>query len=243
MKSLTLFAAAAVFTCAVSAQHHGGYEHADHDLGKDDGHDDHDSNHDYDQSVHDPLIQEQPNVEIQTKPPVVVIETVTRTKPWVIVPDKKTITKTVKYNVPTFHYGYDDDNNHDSSHDRDHSNHDHPEDHSRDHGDSRQRQKGHLRQQIHANSVSPKQRMNGHLAAAAVSSAGRTAISSAAVSPTAVRSAPAASSKVNQAASPSVARSVASSVVAPSVNDANSLPVHSIFITATAAMAAWLLLL
>ncbi|EIE79945.1 hypothetical protein G6F46_010723 [Rhizopus delemar] len=239
MKSLTLFAAAAVFTCAVSAQHHGGYEHADHDLGKNEGHDDHD------QSVHDPLIQEQPNVEIQTKPPVVVLKTITRTKPWAIVPDQKTITKTVKYNAPTFRYGYDHDNNHGSGHDRDHSNHDHPEDHSRDHGDSRQRQKGRLRQQIHANFVSPKQGMNGHLAAAAVSSAGRTAISSAAAaaSHTAVRSAPAASSKVNQAASPSVARSVASPSVAPSMNDANSLPMHSIFITVTAVMAAWLLLL
>ncbi len=102
---------------AAEIQHHGSFDHIDHDFGKNGynnnydgkgGHDDHDkvghTDHDgkggfdgvkngndggkdtYDEHGRDPIYSppEEPNYEIQTKPPVVVLKTVTLTKPYAI---------------------------------------------------------------------------------------------------------------------------------------------------------------
>ncbi|CAO3684388.1 unnamed protein product [Rhizopus stolonifer] len=201
MKSLTLLVAAAAFASAVSAQHHGGLDHLDHDLGLGHDHDrNHDRDHDY-QPKPDP--PQQLDYEIQTKAPIVVLTTVTMTKPWAIVHHQKTKTHEA---APTYDEPEEEEPTYEeptyekpTHEDREHKDHDGPH---RPHNN-----RGHLRQNVRVNSVVPES--DGHLAAAAISA-----------SAAPVKSV----SRVNQAVSSSVS-SPASSAAASlsSTSGANTL--------------------
>ncbi|KAI9246188.1 hypothetical protein BY458DRAFT_79367 [Sporodiniella umbellata] len=182
MKNISLIVATAVFVSAISAQqHHGGIDHLDHDLGL--GHE------------HNQGAQPAPapvNYEIQTKPPVVLLTTVTKTKPWAV--DKHH--KTRQHGSEPTYDDYEDDDEQDN---REHK------------GAHRDHDRGRFRQNVKVNSAVAD--MDGHLAAAAVSS-----------------SAVVYSSKVSQAIS-SISRPANSVVSSPSssrsTNDSGSLRVGS----------------
>ncbi|EIE80737.1 hypothetical protein G6F46_006065 [Rhizopus delemar] len=296
MKSLTILAVAAALTCVVSAaeiQHHGGFDHIDHDFGKNGyinndgkgGHDDHDkvghTDHDgkggfsgvkngydggkdtYDEHGRDPIYSppEEPNYEIQTKPPVVVLKTVTLTKPWAIAH------ATPKVDPPAYPAakdpstyesegresegresedreseahepkGFDHDN---SEHERTHANHDrahdiyHDRDHSKSHSRARVRQKGRI-EGVRVNAVASKP-------AAAVEPA---AESEKPLAAAAVSASPAASkpSKMSSAAAAAVTQSSTASTRVNVVNSAaDHLRIGGSLVAAAAGVAAWLLL-
>ncbi|KAI9263080.1 hypothetical protein BY458DRAFT_557047 [Sporodiniella umbellata] len=184
MKSLTIFTVAALACVASAQQHHGALDHLDHDLV---GHLDHDA---HGRGPRPGPVEAPPalDFEIQTKPPVVVLTTITKTRPYAVV-----------------HHGHHPTNvayapDHDSDyeppvrgHDRDHSNHVH-DDHSQGQGRTRVRQKAvqDEKKPIQDNkkdvkSVASVKAPENHLAAAAVSAAATSAVRPAASSKAVVR--------------------------------------------------------
>ncbi|CAO3701893.1 unnamed protein product [Rhizopus microsporus] len=227
MKSLTLLAVAAV-TCAFAADvHHGGPAHLNHNLVE----------HDHDH-----------------KPPVVVFETTTRTKPWVVVSDHRPTDKPEpeedNEDPVSPRPAYDDDDeeddddkrnyggrrNHDKEHDRDHRDGKHHKDHDifghHDKDYRRARQKAYAQNDLHANSVASEaaeapevERMAAAaVSASAVTSAVRSAISSKISSATASSTQTSASSGNNSTSGAAIPRS------------------GGAFVAAAAGIAAWFLL-
>ncbi|RCH99786.1 hypothetical protein CU097_014749 [Rhizopus azygosporus] len=256
MKSLTLLAVAAV-TCAFAADiHHGGLDHLNHDLV---GHD-HDRDHDKEHRhgylpPNSSPIDEQPDVEIVDKPPVVMFETITRTKPWVVVSDHRPTDKPEPEedtDDPTNSTpAYDDDDveeddddkgnyggrrNHDKGHDRDHRDGKHHKDHDifghHDKDYRRARQKAYAQNNLHANSVASEAAEAPEVERMAAAAVSASAVTSA------VRSA--ISSKISSATATSTQTSASSGN--NSTSGAAIPRSGGAFVAAAAGIAAWFLL-